>query len=113
MTDFKVTKTNSQSFNIKIGPEQKFKVNVQTGGVGVPARFSDLVDFDGEDTNDQYVLMYNAATGKWKAVNPDKVFTAAAETETIQPGFVGYATSFLDRMDQDLDDRIDTDAGGF
>lgn len=100
-------------YNIKLGSQSNFKVTVQTGGLGVPARFTDLIDFDGENTYDQYVLMFNAATGKWTAVNPDKVFTAAAETETRQPGFVGYATSYLDRMDQDLDDRIDTDAGEF
>ena len=54
MTDFKVTKTNSQSFNIKIGPEQKFKINVQTGGVGVPARFSDLVDFESKTSKEKW-----------------------------------------------------------
>lgn len=100
-------------YNIKLGSQSDFKVTVQTGGLGVPARFTDLIDFDGDETYDQYVLMYNASTGKWTAVNPDKVFTSAAETETRQPGFVGYATSYLDRMDQDLDDRIDTDAGEF
>lgn len=112
MSNYKVN-LNSQNFNVRVNSPRNFKVNVQTGGLGVPARFTDLIDFDGEDTHDQYVIMYNAVTGKWTAVNPDKVFTAAAETETRQPGFVGYATSYLDRMDQDLDDRIDTDAGGF
>jgi hypothetical protein len=112
MTNFKV-QLNTNNFNVKVNENNKFKVTVRTGGVGVPARFSDLVDFDGQNTNDQYVMMYNGATGKWTAVNPDKVFTAAAETETTQPGFVGYATSFIDRMDQDLDNKIDVNAGGF
>lgn len=112
MSEYKV-QVSSQNFNVKVGSQKKYKVIVGPGGVVVPARFTDLIDFDGGDTHDQYVLMYNGATGKWTAVNPDKVFTAAAETETTQPGFVGYATSFIDRLDQDLDDKIDVNAGGF
>jgi hypothetical protein len=57
--------------------------------------------------------MYDAASGKWRDRNPDEVLNAAASTETTQPGFVGYATAFLDRVDIDLDDRIDLDAGTF
>jgi len=38
---------------------------------------------------------------------------AAAETETTQPGLVGFATSFLNKLDTDLDSRIDIDAGQF
>jgi uncharacterized protein YrzB (UPF0473 family) len=97
-------------FNIRLGQQQKFKVTVQTGGVGVPARFSDLIDFDGDDVSDQYVLMYDASSKKWKAVNPDKVLISAAETEPNQPGLPG---EFLDRLDVDLDNRIDTDGGDF
>lgn len=97
-------------FNVRLNRNNNFKVTVKTGGVGVPARFSDLIDFDGTDANDQYVLMYDASTGKWKAVNPDKVLSAAAVTEPIQ---VGFPTDFVDKLDTDLDDKIDTDAGGF
>lgn len=101
-------------FNVRFNPNNEFKVTVKTGGVGVPARFSDLIDYDiGDGEYDEYVLMYDAASGKWVARNPDRVLTAAAETEQRQPGFVGWATSFLDRLDIDLDDRIDLDAGGF
>ena len=57
--------------------------------------------------------MYNASTGKWTARNPDEVLRSAAELETRQPGLVGYADEFLNRLDIDLDDRIDVDAGGF
>ena len=46
-------------------------------------------------------------------MNPDEVLNASAETETIQPGLVGYATTFLNRLDTDLDNRIDLDAGTF
>lgn len=100
-------------YNIKLGSQSDFKVTVQTGGLGVPARFTDLIDFDGDETYDQYVLMYNASNGKWTARNPDEVLRSAAERETRQPGLVGYADEFLNRLDIDLDDRINVDGGGF
>ncbi len=80
----------------------------------VADRLSDLNDVSVSDlaTKDQYVLVYDAGQQKYKLVNPDQVLNAAA-TEPNQPGLVGYATSFLDRMDIDLDDRIDVDAGTF
>jgi hypothetical protein len=80
----------------------------------VAERLSDLNDVSVSDlsSKDQYVLVYDAATQKYRLVNPDQVLNAAA-TEPNQPGLVGYATSFLDRMDIDLDDRIDVDAGTF
>lgn len=80
----------------------------------VADKLSDLNDVSVSDlaTKDQYVLVYDAGAQKYKLVNPDQVLNAAA-TEPNQPGLVGYATSFLDRMDIDLDDRIDVDAGTF
>jgi len=76
-------------------------------------RLQDLVDFDSNSVNDKYVMVYDAASQKYKMVNPDDVLNYAAGTETIQPGLVGYATTFIDRLDTDLDDKIDLDAGSF
>jgi len=81
--------------------------------VQVANRLEDLIDIDASDVHDKYVIMYDAATQKYKLVNPDSVLNAAAGTETIQPGLVGYATTFLNRMDIDLDNKIDVDAGTF
>jgi hypothetical protein len=81
----------------------------------VADRLSDLSDVSATDlgNKDQYVLVYDASTQKYKLVNPDFVLNAAASTETNQPGLVGYAAAFLDRMDIDLDNKIDLDAGTF
>ena len=80
----------------------------------VPAtRLQDLIDFDPSNQNDKYVMVYDASIQKYKLVNPDEVLNYAAGTETIQPGLVGYASTFLDRLDTDLDDKIDLDAGTF
>ena len=79
----------------------------------MPANFSDLADYNPTGLSDKYVIMYDAATQKYIPVNPDEVLNAAASTELTQPGLVGFATAFLDRVDIDLDDRIDLDAGSF
>jgi hypothetical protein len=76
-------------------------------------RLQDLIDFDPSSSNDKYVLVYDASIQKYKMVNPDEVLNYAAGTELIQPGLVGYASTFLDQLDVDLDDRIDLDAGTF
>jgi len=109
---FKVTQSTN-NFSVKLKASSKFKVSVQGGSGSVAQSFEDLVDFNGAGVQDKYVIMYDASTGKYIPVNPDIVLNAAAGTETIQPGLVGYAQTFIDRMDIDLDDKIDLDAGGF
>jgi hypothetical protein len=110
---YKVTFSSGNSYSVKLSETPRYKVN-QSYVVEVMAQnLNELADVQISGTNDKYVLMYDASIGKWKDVNPDTVLDAAAATETTQPGLVGYATAFLDRVDIDLDDRIDLDAGGF
>jgi hypothetical protein len=54
--------------------------------------------------------MYDAASGKWRDVNPDAVLSASSNTETTQPGLPG---DFVNTLDVDLDNKIDLDAGVF
>lgn len=112
MTNIKLTFNQSNTLGLKLKGTSNIKVNVVTGGVAVPGSFSDLLDFDPKGNNDKYVLMYNSTTQKYEMVNPDEVLNAAA-SEPIQPGLVGYAQTFLDRLDKDMDNMIDLDAGGF
>lgn len=95
-------------FNVRLQGQKKFRVTVKSGGVPMSVSSGDLADFDLTNVNDQYVLMYDASTQKWKAVNPDAVFSAAATTETIQPGL---PADFINTLDTDLDNRIDLDGG--
>jgi hypothetical protein len=78
--------------------------------VNVANKLSDLIDIDSTNVHDQYVLMYNATTQKYEFVNPDKVLSSSATTETIQPGL---PADFENVLDVDLDNRIDLDAGSF
>lgn len=102
-------------FNIRLQQKQPYKIINLQGGLQVPARLEDLIDVSVDPNNkkDKYVLMYDVNLNKYKLVNPDDVLNAAAQTETTQPGLVGFATDFLDRVDIDLDNRIDLDAGSF
>ena len=96
------------SFRIVQKTQQKIRVSTISGGIQVPAEFGDLADFDATGLSDKYVIMYDAATKTYKAVNPDEVLSASAATEFQQPGL---PSDFVDTLDSDLDDRIDLDAG--
>lgn len=113
MADYTVSLSNNgYSAKISVGNPDSLTVSLQN--TVVAENLSDLNDVSVSDlgNKDQYVLMYDAGLQKYKLVNPDQILNAAA-TEPEQPGLVGYADQFLDRMDIDLDDRIDVDAGTF
>ena len=64
-------------------------------------------------TTDKYVLVWDASQQKYAFVNPDAVLSAAADTDpstTIQPGL---PQDFIDKLDVDLDNLVDVDAGSF
>ena len=110
---YKVTFTSDSNYSAKLSQPSNYKTSLSYQMEIMPQNLNELTDVEISGNNDQYVLMYDAASGKWKDVNPDTVLNAAAATETTQPGLVGYATAFLDQVDIDLDDRIDLDAGTF
>lgn len=70
----------------------------------------DLIDVEISGNYDKFVLMYDAASGKWRDVNPDEVLTASSTTETTQPGL---PSDFINTLDVQLDNKIDLDAGEF
>lgn len=61
------------------------------------------------NTTNHYVMVYDGAAKKYKFVNPDVVLSAAA-TEPTQPGL---PQDFIDKLDIDLDNKINFDGGGF
>lgn len=105
---FKVTPTTN-SYSVKLGTPKSYKVETISGGPQVPAKFSDLIDFDPSGLNDSYVIMYDAVTKTYKLVNPDVVLSKSA-TEPISPGL---PADFEAVLDVDLDNKIDLDAGTF
>ncbi len=109
MADFKVSQTSGASaHNVKLSSGNVFKVTQEVSSVA--NNLSELLDVDVSGVGDKFVIMYNATTSKFTAVNPDTVLSAAAVTETTQPGL---PQNFIDKLDTDLDDKIDVDAGAF
>jgi len=105
----KVTQSTS-SYSVKVKTASKLKVSVSQENSSMPNNLSQLLDVDVSGVGDKFVIMYNATTNKYTAVNPDAVLSAAAVTETTT---VGLPQNFIDTLDVDLDDKIDLDAGGF
>jgi hypothetical protein len=97
------------SYNVRLKSPQKFKVTALTGGVQVPARVEDLINFDPSNTQDKYLMMYDASTQTYKMVNPDEILINAI-TEPEQPGL---PSTFTNQLASDLDNQIDLDAGTF
>ena len=96
--------------NVKVSTNKpKVKATVASGVI-MARTLNELLDVDVTGVGDKFVIMYNATTGKYTAVNPDVVLSAASNTETTQPGL---PQNFIDTLDVDLDDKIDLDAGGF
>jgi hypothetical protein len=106
---YKVSLSSNNSISVKLKSPLKTKIETSIGGVQVPAKFSDLSDYNASGLNDKYLIMYDAATQKYIPVNPD-VILSAATTEPISPGL---PSDFTNQLDIDLDDKIDLDAGGF
>lgn len=98
------------SYQIRLATNKpKIKATVASGVI-MARTLDELLDVDVTGVGDKFVIMYDATTGKYTAVNPDEVLSAAAVTETTA---VGLPQNFIDTLDVDLDDKIDLDAGGF
>ena len=63
-------------------------------------------NIDFTNVQDGYVLMYNAELQKYIFVDPDVVLSKAVEDNSLPQ-------DFIDKLDIDLDDRIDLDSGNF
>lgn len=106
---YKVSVSSGNNYSIKVKKPLNLKTSFSYNIEVMPQTLNQLTDVEISGTNDKYVLMYDAASGKWKDRNPDLVLSAAT-TEPIQPGL---PADFENQLDIDLDDRIDLDAGGF
>jgi hypothetical protein len=107
---YKVSVSSPYNFSVKALQPKDYKTSLNFNIEIMPQNLDELTDVEISGNNDKYVLMYDAASGKWKDVNPDAVLSAASNTETTQPGL---PQNFIDTLDVDLDNKIDLDAGGF
>ena len=107
---YKVIFNSSNNYSVKSSAPIKPKVTFASTFEIMPQFLDQLTDVEISGTNDKYVLMYDATSGKWRDVNPDQVLSASSNTETTQPGLPG---DFVNTLDVDLDNKIDLDAGTF
>lgn len=109
---YKITVSSGNNYQIKLSKTSTYKALFDYTLVEeiMPTNLNELTDVEISGTNDKYVLMYDAPSGKWKDKNPDEVLSAASTTDLSQPGL---PSDFIDVLDVDLDDKIDLDAGTF
>jgi len=107
---YKVTFSSGNNYSVKSSQPSNYKTSFNYSIEIMPQNLNELSDVAISGTNDKYVLMYDAATGKWRDRNPDEVLSASSNTETSQPGLPG---DFVNTLDVSLDNKIDLDAGIF
>lgn len=103
---YKVT-LSSSPYNVKIQSTPSFKVQVSTEASSVAGNLSDLDDVNTTGVQNGYVVIYDSVTQKYITVDPDTVLSNAVNTNN------GLPQDFIDRLDVDLDNKIDLDAGTF
>jgi hypothetical protein len=102
----KVTQSTS-SYSVKIQAPIKFNVQVTGEAGSVAGSLTDLDDFDPSGVQNNYIVMYNASLQKYVTVDPDVILSSAVATNN------GLPQDFINKLDVDLDNKIDLDAGTF
>jgi hypothetical protein len=90
---------------INIRLSSKRKLNVKTR-IAVPESLSGVDNVDVENVKDGYILMYDDLLKRYAFVDPDVLLSKAVEDNILPQDFVN-------KLDTDLDDRINLDAGSF
>ena len=96
----------TNSFSVKLKAPNQFRIGVSAEESSVAGNLTDLNDFNPTGVQDGYVLMYDAATQKYVMVNPDDILSAAVTDGNL-------SNDFINKLDVDLDNKIDLDAGTF
>ena len=96
------------TISVRVKSKQNIKTTVASGVI-MARTLDELLDVDVSGAHDKYLLMYDASTQKYVAVNPDAILSAAT-TDSTSPGL---PADYLEKMGSDLDNQIDMDAGTF
>ena len=110
---YKVTTTNN-SYQVKLSSPSSYKIGQSYVLEIMPQSLNELSDVELSGNNyDQYVLVYDSVSGKWRDRNPDEVLSAATAQPDANRTTFTLPSNFEDKLDIDLDNRIDLDAGSF
>ena len=111
---YKVSVSSPYNFSVKSSQPSNYKTSLSYTIEIMPQNLNELTDVELSGNNyDRYVLVYDSATGKWKDMNPDEVLSAATLQPDADRTTYTLPTEFENKLDVDLDDRIDLDAGSF
>ena len=91
------------AIQVKLSKTPSIKVKTQ---IVVPDTLNVISDVDVSNVQDGYVLMYDDGLQKYTFVDPDTLLSKSVADNFLPP-------DFLNKLDTDLDDRIDFDGGGF
>jgi hypothetical protein len=110
---YKVTVTDN-SYQVKLSNPSSYKIGQSYVLQIMPQSLNELSDVElSGDNYDQYVLVYDSVSGKWRDRNPDEVLSAATVQPDANRTTFTLPTDFEDKLDVDLDNKIDLDAGTF
>lgn len=98
---------SSSGYSVRLQSNPTVNVQVSSGASSVASNFSDLGDFNQTGVQDGYVIVYDATTQKYVAIDPDTILSNATTTNG------GLPQDFINALDTDLDNKIDLDAGTF
>jgi hypothetical protein len=91
------------TIQVRVGKSSKINVKTQ---ISVPENLSGVDNVDIDNIQDGYILMYNDELQRYGFVDPDVLLSKAVEDDSLPE-------DFLAKLDEDLDDRINLDAGEF
>lgn len=91
------------SIQVRLSKPKGIKVKTQ---IAIPENLSGVDNVDVSNVQDGYVLMYDDVLQRYTFVDPDTLLS-----KSVADNFLPQ--DFLDKLDVDLDDKIDVDAGEF
>jgi hypothetical protein len=91
------------TFNVRLTPKRKLKVETR---IAVPESLSGVDNVDINNIKDGYILMYNDSLKRYGFVDPD-VLLSKSVADNILP------QNFVNKLDADLDNKVDFDGGSF
>jgi hypothetical protein len=91
------------AIQIKLSRTPQIKVKTQ---IVIPDTITVLDDIDISNVQDGYVLMYNDEDKKYEFSDPDTILS-----KSVADNFL--PEDFINKLDEDLDDRVNFDGGDF
>ena len=91
---------------IRVSKSNQKNIRVKTQ-ISLPESLSGIDNVDITGIQDGYVLMYDDTRQRYAFVDPDEILIKSVTSDNQLPEV------FVDKLDQDLDDKINLDAGEF